>query len=248
MLPIASGGTNATSAAAALTNLGAAPSASPALTGTPTAPSAAAATDNTQIATTLYADRGTWLFQPQQQTGRYYAPPGSQGLFTPATTTSTTYNFVGAPIYLGKSKTLESLACEVTTYGGTSFNVQMVVYADSGGYPAGAPLAYTASTAVSTSGAQVAAVTAPVTLAPGIYWPMVAYSYLASGTSAFRAINNGNYGISNVTGWSLTQGSASAAYEGTNFTVTATTFTTPPTLSTIPNFNTGSVMLVWMGF
>ncbi len=53
-LPIANGGTNATTASAALTSLGAAPSASPTLTGTPVAPTAAAATNTTQLATTAF--------------------------------------------------------------------------------------------------------------------------------------------------------------------------------------------------
>lgn len=53
-LPIAKGGTGASTASDALTALGAAPIASPALSGTPTAPTAAATTDDTQIATTAF--------------------------------------------------------------------------------------------------------------------------------------------------------------------------------------------------
>ena len=75
-LPVAQGGTNATTAGAALTSLGAAPAsalttetsraevaeallaplASPALTGTPTAPTKTALTNTTALATTQYAD------------------------------------------------------------------------------------------------------------------------------------------------------------------------------------------------
>lgn len=51
---IANGGTGATSAAAALTNLGAAPTASPTLTGTPLSTTAAVDTNTTQIATTAF--------------------------------------------------------------------------------------------------------------------------------------------------------------------------------------------------
>lgn len=51
---IAEGGTGATTAAAALANLGGAPLASPALTGTPTAPTAAAGTNTAQLATTAF--------------------------------------------------------------------------------------------------------------------------------------------------------------------------------------------------
>lgn len=51
---IANGGTGATTASAALSNLGGAPLESPAFTGTPTAPTAAVGTNTTQIATTAY--------------------------------------------------------------------------------------------------------------------------------------------------------------------------------------------------
>jgi hypothetical protein len=53
-IAVANGGTGATNAATALSNLGGAPLASPALTGTPTAPTAAGGTNNTQIATTAF--------------------------------------------------------------------------------------------------------------------------------------------------------------------------------------------------
>lgn len=53
-LPVAKGGTGATTASGALTSLGAAPKASPTFTGTPKAPTAAATTDNTQVATTAF--------------------------------------------------------------------------------------------------------------------------------------------------------------------------------------------------
>jgi hypothetical protein len=51
---IANGGTNATSAANALINLGAAPLASPALTGNPTAPTPTAGDNDTSLATTAF--------------------------------------------------------------------------------------------------------------------------------------------------------------------------------------------------
>lgn len=53
-LPILFGGTGATTAAAARTNLGAAPIASPAFTGTPTAPTPSAGDNSTKLATTAF--------------------------------------------------------------------------------------------------------------------------------------------------------------------------------------------------
>lgn len=55
-IAIANGGTGATNATAALTNLGAAPLVSPAFTGTPTSPTASTGTNNTQIATTAFVN------------------------------------------------------------------------------------------------------------------------------------------------------------------------------------------------
>jgi len=54
-LAVAGGGTGSTTAAGALTNLGAAPLASPTFTGVPAAPTAAAGTNTTQVATTAFA-------------------------------------------------------------------------------------------------------------------------------------------------------------------------------------------------
>jgi len=55
-LPVANGGTAATTASAALTNLGAAAIASPTFTGTPAAPTAATGTNTTQLATTAFVN------------------------------------------------------------------------------------------------------------------------------------------------------------------------------------------------
>ncbi|MEI7809201.1 MAG: hypothetical protein WCJ07_12030 [Verrucomicrobiota bacterium] len=55
-VPVANGGTGATSASAALTNLGAAAIASPSFTGTPAAPTAATGTNTTQLATTAFVN------------------------------------------------------------------------------------------------------------------------------------------------------------------------------------------------
>lgn len=52
--PVNRGGTGATTASGALTNLGAAPIASPTFTGVPSAPTAAAGTNTTQLATTAF--------------------------------------------------------------------------------------------------------------------------------------------------------------------------------------------------
>ncbi|MEN9987265.1 MAG: hypothetical protein RLZZ585_304 [Bacteroidota bacterium] len=55
-IAIANGGTGATTSAAALSNLGAAPLVSPNFTGTPTAPTASSGTNNTQVATTAFVN------------------------------------------------------------------------------------------------------------------------------------------------------------------------------------------------
>ena len=55
-IAIANGGTGATTSAAALTNLGAAPLVSPAFSGTPTATTASTGTNNTQVATTAFVN------------------------------------------------------------------------------------------------------------------------------------------------------------------------------------------------
>jgi hypothetical protein len=55
-IAIANGGTGATTSAAALTNLGAAPLVSPTFTGTPTATTASTGTNNTQVATTAFVN------------------------------------------------------------------------------------------------------------------------------------------------------------------------------------------------
>lgn len=55
-IPVSSGGTGASDAATARTNLGAAAIASPAFTGTPTAPTASSGTNTTQIATTEFVN------------------------------------------------------------------------------------------------------------------------------------------------------------------------------------------------
>jgi len=55
-LAVAGGGTGSTTAAGALTNLGAAPLASPTFTGVPAASTAAAGTNTTQVATTAFVN------------------------------------------------------------------------------------------------------------------------------------------------------------------------------------------------
>lgn len=82
-LSIANGGTGATTAADALTSLGAATLASPSFTGTPTAPTAALGTNTTQIATTAFV----------------LANAGSGGVTSVAANGGTTgLTFTGSPI------------------------------------------------------------------------------------------------------------------------------------------------------
>lgn len=72
---IAQGGTGATTAAAALTNLAAAPLASPTFTGTPAAPTAASGTNTTQVATTAFVN-AEMAYMPAQD-GVLTDPPAA---------------------------------------------------------------------------------------------------------------------------------------------------------------------------
>jgi hypothetical protein len=82
-LAVADGGTGASTAANALTNLGAAAVASPALTGTPTSPTASFGTSSTQIATTAFVQAA---FQAVYPVGSIYTS-------TVATNPGTTFSF-----------------------------------------------------------------------------------------------------------------------------------------------------------
>jgi len=82
-LAVADGGTGASTAADARTNLGAAAIDSPALTGTPTAPTAAFGTSTTQLATTAFV----------QAALQAVYPVGSIYISTTATNPATTFGF-----------------------------------------------------------------------------------------------------------------------------------------------------------
>lgn len=76
-LPIVDGGTGASDAPTALTNLGAAPLASPAFTGNPTAPTPAFTDDDTSIATTAFAQEMRRQIVRNAQTGTTFTPAAS---------------------------------------------------------------------------------------------------------------------------------------------------------------------------
>ena len=82
-LAVADGGTGASTAANARTNLGAAAIVSPAFTGTPTAPTAPFGTDTTQLATTAFV----------QAALQAVYPVGSIYISTTATNPATTFGF-----------------------------------------------------------------------------------------------------------------------------------------------------------
>ena len=92
-LGIANGGTNATTAAGALTSLGAAPVNSPVLTGTPTAPTPVVTDNSTQIATTEYVTKkvpalgtaGQVLTVKSDASAAIWADPTGGGIPNPVT-------------------------------------------------------------------------------------------------------------------------------------------------------------------
>jgi hypothetical protein len=128
-LSILQGGTGATSAGAALTNLGAAPLASPTFTGTPAAPTAAAGTNTTQLATTANVV-ANFATPPTAGYGSTTPEPvaattlSSTGNFTPSQTNgivgTTTSNSVNAGS-VGEYITNTASGVSLTT--GTAVNV-----------------------------------------------------------------------------------------------------------------------------
>ncbi len=97
ILPIVNGGTGATTAANALTNLGAAPISSPSFIGTPTAPTAAANTNNTQLATTAFVTSAlTTAGLPSQSgnNGKFLTTNGSSASWATGVSGSGTLNYI----------------------------------------------------------------------------------------------------------------------------------------------------------
>ncbi len=141
-LPIASGGTNATNATAALSNLGGAPINSPAFTGTPTAPTNAAypapGSNSTIIATTAFVTNAVATAPPSgftQLTGDVTAGPGSGSQAATIASSAVTYaklQNVAASRLLGNPTGSAAAPSEVTLGANLSF-AGSVLNAASGG-------------------------------------------------------------------------------------------------------------------
>ena len=101
---LANGGTGATSASAALSNLGAAPVASPAFTGTPTAPTATSGTNSTQIATTAFvtsAISSSGLPSQSGNSGKFLTTNGSTTSWASSGGSGVPYSGASGAVNLG---------------------------------------------------------------------------------------------------------------------------------------------------
>jgi len=132
-LAVANGGTGATTAADALTSLGAATLTSPSFTGTPTAPTATVGTNSTQIATTAFV----------------LANAGSGGVTSVAANGGTTgLTFTGSPITAAGTLSLGGTLAVAN--GGTGAATTAAALTALGAQPVDADL--TAVAAISTNG------------------------------------------------------------------------------------------------
>ncbi|GJL37064.1 hypothetical protein TUM17576_38840 [Enterobacter hormaechei] len=121
VIPIANGGTGATTAAAALGALGGAPLASPALTGTPTAPTAATATNSMQVATTAFVKAITNLLAPLASPALTGVPTAPTAAVGDNSTQLATTSFVNAAINaLAPTGSLSSGYIRIPMYNGTT--------------------------------------------------------------------------------------------------------------------------------
>jgi hypothetical protein len=109
---LANGGTGATNASTALSNLGGAPVASPAFTGTPTAPTAAANTNTTQLATTAFVTSALASSGLPSQSGN-----SGKFLTTNGTTTSWASSGGSGVPYSGASGAVNLGNYNLTVYG-----------------------------------------------------------------------------------------------------------------------------------
>lgn len=234
-LPVAQGGTAATSAAAALTSLGAAaasaltaetgraetaeellaPKASPALTGTPTAPTAAALTDDTQLATTAYADAAVAV-----ETGRAGT---AEGLLAPK----------ASPVFTGTVTVPDATTSgEAAAFGQTPAGGATVTIAEGGTGQASAQSAMNALAGALTSGeflrgngvnVQMSAIQAADV--PTLNQPTTgnaATATTAGNVTGIVAVANGGTGVNAASDAALLAGLGAAALAGAAFTGSVT--------------------------
>lgn len=115
--------------------------------------------------TTALANLGAaaaWF--PAYQSTWWYVPPYVTAIASSALNSG---RMGCGPFTITKSITIIALGVRINTVGST--NIQLAVYANSGGYPSGSPLITTASIPDTTGGNVSATVTA-TTLTPAVYW------------------------------------------------------------------------------
>ena len=157
-LAVANGGIGATTAAAALTNLGAATLASPAFTGTPTAPTAALGTNTNQLATTAFvlANVGTGTVTSVNGSG------GTTGLtFTGGPITTTGTLTLGGKLAIANGGTgAATAAAALTALGAQPLDPELTALS-------GATNGMLAITGAGTAASRTITGTAPITVANG---------------------------------------------------------------------------------
>lgn len=147
------------------------------------------------------------------------------------------------PQFSPQSFTVKTLGARVTTAGST--NIQLAIYANSGGFPNGSPLGSTGNIADTPAGLVSAAVT-PFTLPAGVYWACVVAN---DSTVIMQTVANSVAWYSAMNG-SATQATVNSGAGAVGMAIfQAITFGTWPTLSSsgwtqVASAGNGAVIMV----
>lgn len=126
---------------------------------------------------------GQALLAPAYVSGNWYAPP----FVTAATGSAMSSGFVQcAPQIALVPIKVQALGARINTAG--SSNIQLALYANSGGYPSGAALGSTGNI-VDTSTGMISGTVTPFTLPAGMYW---ACANANDSTVVFQSNNSSN--------------------------------------------------------